>query len=160
MNQSFLGRENPYLTEELLAELPGILNWAIEGWRRLRDQRMRFSRVGSSEDMLDQIRRAQNPIGSFIADECSFEHDAARAHLFSAGKLPFVEKDNLYAAYLHWCERQAMSPQRKELFCKAFIAATLGKAKPSKHRVNGKQVPGFMGVRLLCEMPDYSDVLK
>jgi putative DNA primase/helicase len=35
-SQSFLGRENTRLTTELLGELPGILNWALDGWTRSR----------------------------------------------------------------------------------------------------------------------------
>ena len=34
-HRSFLGTEDVTLTNKLLAELPGILNWAIEGWERL-----------------------------------------------------------------------------------------------------------------------------
>ena len=33
--QSFCGKEDITLTGKLLKELPGILNWAIEGWKRL-----------------------------------------------------------------------------------------------------------------------------
>jgi putative DNA primase/helicase len=33
--QSFSGKEDITLTDKLLKELPGILNWAIEGWKRL-----------------------------------------------------------------------------------------------------------------------------
>ena len=36
MNRSWLGKEDPGLTQRLLAELPGILLWAIGGWARLR----------------------------------------------------------------------------------------------------------------------------
>jgi putative DNA primase/helicase len=36
--RSFYGSEDPGLTERLLAERPGILLWAIEGWRRLRER--------------------------------------------------------------------------------------------------------------------------
>ena len=36
MRQSFFGREDTGLTGALMAELPGILNWAVEGWRRVR----------------------------------------------------------------------------------------------------------------------------
>ena len=32
---SFFGREDPGLTDRLMGELPGILNWAIEGYERL-----------------------------------------------------------------------------------------------------------------------------
>ena len=34
--QSFYGQEDPELTNKLLAELPGILHWAIVGWKRLK----------------------------------------------------------------------------------------------------------------------------
>jgi hypothetical protein len=33
--RSFGGKEDIALTDKLLKELPGILNWAIEGWKRL-----------------------------------------------------------------------------------------------------------------------------
>ena len=36
IKESFYGREDRGLTKKLLTELPGILNWAIEGWARLR----------------------------------------------------------------------------------------------------------------------------
>src|SRR5690606_40106778 len=38
MRHSFLGRENIRLTRELLEELPGILNWALDGLARLEQQ--------------------------------------------------------------------------------------------------------------------------
>jgi putative DNA primase/helicase len=40
-SRSFYGEENQTLTEELIDELPGILNWAIKGWRKLK-KRGRF----------------------------------------------------------------------------------------------------------------------
>ena len=36
--ESFYGREDKILTKKLTGELPGILNWAIEGWKRLRER--------------------------------------------------------------------------------------------------------------------------
>src|SRR5215472_14612033 len=36
--QSFFGREDPVLTTRLLTELPGILNWALVGYLRLRER--------------------------------------------------------------------------------------------------------------------------
>ena len=37
-HRSFLGTEDITLTNKLLGELPGILNWAIQGWERLRSR--------------------------------------------------------------------------------------------------------------------------
>ncbi len=36
--ESFYGREDQGLFDRLVAELPGILLWAMEGWRRLRER--------------------------------------------------------------------------------------------------------------------------
>jgi putative DNA primase/helicase len=36
MTESFYGREQTDLTDELYQEMPGILNWAIRGLERLR----------------------------------------------------------------------------------------------------------------------------
>jgi len=38
LTQSFYGREDPSLTARLLTELPGILNWSLHGYRRLRQR--------------------------------------------------------------------------------------------------------------------------
>ena len=35
LTNSFYGREDRRLTDRLLTELPGILNWSIAGWQRL-----------------------------------------------------------------------------------------------------------------------------
>ncbi len=44
LTQSFFGNEDHGLTDRLISELPGILNWAIEGWRRLRERGRFFRR--------------------------------------------------------------------------------------------------------------------
>jgi len=46
-SRSFYGEENQALTEELIDELPGILNWAIKGWRKLK-KRGRFDQPKQS----------------------------------------------------------------------------------------------------------------
>lgn len=141
MNTSFLGRENPHLTDELLSELPGILNWAIQGWRRLTAQR-RYSVPASSAELVDHVRRVSSPMESFIADECEFAHDAMES------------KAALHEQYREWCIREGVVALSRELFAKQFIAATLGRAKPGKSRKagEGKPEPVFFGVRL-CGAP-------
>src|SRR5690606_25149155 len=37
MTESFYGREDKRLTQKLLQELPGILNWSIIGWQQLQE---------------------------------------------------------------------------------------------------------------------------
>src|SRR5262249_23248106 len=38
LGRCWFGNEDHTLTDRLLTELPGILLWAIEGWKRLRDR--------------------------------------------------------------------------------------------------------------------------
>ncbi len=54
MIQSFLGKEDKALKSRLLTEMPGILNWAIEGWRALR-RKGHFTVPRSSEQISQQL---------------------------------------------------------------------------------------------------------
>ena len=61
MSESFFGREDSALTDRLLAELPGILLWSIEGWRRLRE-RGRFVQPDSATELLSDMADLASPI--------------------------------------------------------------------------------------------------
>ncbi|SKC49522.1 DNA primase family protein [Paraburkholderia hospita] len=77
-NRKFAETEqNPNLVKELLEELPGILVWAIEGLRQLR-QRGHFTIPASSNAALDQYRAEANPVQLF-ADECLVASATGRA---------------------------------------------------------------------------------
>ena len=69
LRETFYRREDPTLTDKLLAELPGILNWAIEGWIRLR-LRGRFVQPASATDLLDELHDISSPINEFIRECC------------------------------------------------------------------------------------------
>src|SRR5690606_5800668 len=67
--QSFYGREDLDLTEKLLEELPGILQWAVEGWHLLRAAG-RFQEPPSSRELHEEMEDAFSPIGAFVRDRC------------------------------------------------------------------------------------------
>ena len=54
LTRSFYGREDPALTARLLTELPGILNWAVHGYRRLR-QRGYFVQPASAREAIEDL---------------------------------------------------------------------------------------------------------
>jgi putative DNA primase/helicase len=91
--QSFYGKEDHGLEKKLLAELPGILNWSIEGWKRLRD-RGRFVQPESSTEAVQDMEDLASPIGAFVRDRCAV----------GADKSEWVEV--LYAAWRGWCESE------------------------------------------------------
>ena len=87
--RSFLGKEDHDLYPRIAAELPGILNWAIEGWMRLQE-RGHFIQPENSVEMAEHMSDIANPIAEFIESECIKEG--------------YIYKPELYKRYLKWCE--------------------------------------------------------
>jgi putative DNA primase/helicase len=96
LTQSFFGKEDLKLTPKLLAELPGVLNWAIEGWHRLRE-RGRFQMPQSVADAVLDMEDLASPVGAFVRDEC----------IVGAGQRVWM--DDLYDAWKRWSEREGRS---------------------------------------------------
>lgn len=69
LTNSFYGREDQRLTDKLLTELPGILTWAIGGWRRL-TERGHFPQPRSALDAVQQLEDLGSPIGAFLRERC------------------------------------------------------------------------------------------
>src|SRR5690606_34033507 len=66
---SFLGREDRELAGKLLAELPSILNWALDGLDRLMTAG-RFTEPASSADAAVTMIDAASPMSAFIRECC------------------------------------------------------------------------------------------
>ena len=103
--QSFFGREDTSLTEKLMEELPGILNWALDGLERL-DARGRFTQPDSGRAEAEATRRLADPIGAFIEDWCEVGPDQ------------HISLDHLYLKYRNWCEAEGRTKDTttKEIF--------------------------------------------
>jgi putative DNA primase/helicase len=67
LRESFLGREDHGLFEALIPELPGILNWALDGWARL-SARGRFVQPSTSALVLQEFKDLGSPIAAFLRD--------------------------------------------------------------------------------------------
>lgn len=93
LTRSFYGKEDTALTNNLLAELPGILLWAIAGWQRLRE-RGRFVQPESGRSLLEEAERLSSAILAFVSDRCEI-HPARE-----------VDVDVLFRAWGCWCESQ------------------------------------------------------
>jgi putative DNA primase/helicase len=91
LTKSFLGREDTALTEKLLGELPGILLWAIEGWRRLRD-RGRFIQPEAGRELAGEMKDLSSPVGLFLRECCQIGPQ------FNAAV------DAVYVAWCDWCK--------------------------------------------------------
>jgi len=114
LTESFFGREDTQLTNSLLAELPGILNWAIAGWHRLH-ARGHFVVPRSVEDAIRDMEDLASPVGAFVRDECI------------VGPGHRVSVDDLWIAWQRWCQREGRTVvTTRQSFGRDLAAAVSG----------------------------------
>lgn len=135
LTESFYGREDLGLANRLLAELPGILNWAIAGWQRLR-RRGHFVQPASAGEAVQELEDLGSPTGAFLRERCvTGEGD--------------VTANDLFDAWEQWCSDQ----KRQYPGDKATFGRNLRAALPSitlrRRRVNNGLVERYYpGIRL------------
>lgn len=140
MRQSFLGREDRTLDARLTDELPGILNWALEGLDRL-TQQGRFTVPSASSEATTMLMDLASPVSAFVR-ECCYR-----------GQGQSVTRDRLYLAWRSWCADNGHEPGSKATFGRnlAAVVPDLGNIKP---RVDGVQIRCYAGIGLLRASPD------
>ncbi|MCC6910151.1 MAG: bifunctional DNA primase/polymerase [Phycisphaerales bacterium] len=132
LTNSFYGQEDPTLTDQLSTELPGILLWAIEGWKRL-NARGRFVQPESVADAIRDLEDLASPVGAFVR-ECCTVAPGCRAWV-----------DDLYKAWQGWCERDG----RHVVSSKMSFGRDLAAAVPGITRRRGAgDVPFYEGISL------------
>lgn len=90
--ESFLGRENTGLRDMIKAEMPGVLQWAIAGLRKL-EESGRFGESDASVAAREDMRGSANPLWLFVEDDCV------------RGPYACVLLDRLYERYDTWCRK-------------------------------------------------------
>lgn len=126
MPNSFYGYEDKNLTDKLLAELPGILNWSLEGLRELKREG-HISTPRMSKDLVDEVDSLGSPVKGFVKEMCW------------TGENYFVEKTALWSEYKKWHYANGVSghPLSKEVFGRHLNTAYPGQFKD--HRPGGKE---------------------
>ncbi len=89
-SRSFYGAEDVRLTEKLLAELPEIFRWAMDGRERLA-ARGHFIQPESGQALSDELRMAGSPVMQFVRDCCYLDPEAHVVHT------------DLYDTWRRWC---------------------------------------------------------
>jgi putative DNA primase/helicase len=132
--QSFYGREDTGLTGKLMGELPGILNWALDGLDRL-NARGRFTQPESGRGEQESTRRLADPIGAFIEDWCI------------VGPGQEIELDHLFLKYQNWCEGEGRKRDSttKEIFSRD-LRSKIDDLAVDRVRVNGKRTRILKGI--------------
>ncbi|WP_268873721.1 primase-like DNA-binding domain-containing protein, partial [Tritonibacter multivorans] len=87
---------------KLMAELPGILNWAVKGCMEWQKQGLNPPKI-----VLDQVaayKTSMDSVSQFVDQECEIDTDAK----FGASKL--------YEEYRGWCQAMGNKPQSTTSF--------------------------------------------
>jgi P4 family phage/plasmid primase-like protien len=120
---------DPDLEAKLETEMSGILNWALEGRKRL-FERSRFEIPESVQANVDEFRQEQSVVLRFVNDRCHFGKDAR------------VDTPDLYEAFLEWCRLNHEDEVKVGPFGKAICAlAGVENGKAHKSRF-------YMGIAL------------
>jgi putative DNA primase/helicase len=108
---------DPHLTEKLVEELPGILNWAIEGMHRLMEQRL-FTGDMSPFMTEETWQEWGNSVGRF-------EQIALRS-----GET-HIPKSDIYAAYLQFCDDKNIPSESQHMMTRELkeLGYTDGQAR-------------------------------
>ena len=138
MTRSFYGQEDHGLTDKLLTELPGILNWAIAGWADLK-RSGHFKQPPSGRQALEQLEDLSSPIGAFVRERCE------------SGPSCTVEVEEIFGAWKTWCEAQGRDhPGTKQSFGRDLSAAVPG-LTVAQLGSRGERVRVYQGLKLRGE---------
>lgn len=138
LTRTFFDREDPHLTEKLCEELPGILLWAIDGWKRLR-ARGRFVQPASSTEAVRDLEDLSSPVAAFVRDRCV------------VGTGHRVDTDVLFREYQAWCQAEGIEyGQTKPMFGRdlaaAFPSVTKGRDSTMTSFYRGLTIKGGIDV--------------
>lgn len=139
MTKSFLGREDHELDARLSAELPGILNWALDGLDRLNRQK-KFTEPQSSSDSRVMMMDLASPVGAFVRECCVIRPDLE------------VSRDELFTAWRGWAENNNHRPGSKSTFGRDLNAVVpeLGKMQ---HRTGNQKTWYYAHIGILPVPP-------
>lgn len=87
------GEKDRDLINKLYKELPGILNWSLEGLRRLNDRGM-FREMSFVKDAVRELELENNPAQAFLEEMVTV----------SFGDNNYITKEDLFNKYKEWCQ--------------------------------------------------------
>ena len=117
------------LLEKLVLELPGVLNWAVQGLQRLRENRYQFSSCTKVDALMREYRSQQNPTGEFFRE------------YYQPSEGGRIKKSDIYPQYAFWMEQNGECPTNSIQFWKMLRTEALN--ANSGITLKMKKVHGF-----------------
>lgn len=146
MTRSFYGEEDSELFDRLAAELPSILVWAMEGWKRLRARR-RFKQPVSGRETLEAMEGLSSPTLSFVSEHVKIESGAS------------VLTTDVYNRWRTWCQAAGDEHPGTETWFGRNLRAAIPTLAKERRRTHSGREHFYLGIRLLYpgEIPDSAE---
>jgi putative DNA primase/helicase len=138
MTVSWLGKEDTALTDKLAAEMPGILNWALDGLARL-ERQGRFTEPASSLEAVTTMQDTASPMSAFVREKCD------------TGPGCTVTVDELWEAWKGWALDSEVRHSTKQMFGRNLQSVVPQARRTRPRGDDGKQVPTYEGIALKSE---------
>ncbi|MEU6535871.1 phage/plasmid primase, P4 family [Streptomyces sp. NPDC047000] len=135
MTASWLGREDTTLTDRLTAEMPGILNWALDGLARLQ-RNGRITEPSSSREAVATMQDTASPTSAFIRERCT------------VGPTYSVPVDTLWSVWREWAEDNGVPLGTKQMFGRNLLSVVPQLNRTRPRDAYGRQVITYRGITL------------
>jgi putative DNA primase/helicase len=134
MTESFLGKEEHDLSAKLAEELPGILLWALDGLKRLRE-RGHFKPPERSSEVVRELADLSSPMRAFVRDCCVVE------------SLRSVGVGDVFDEWKRWCEDTGASVGTKQTFGRN-LRSVVPNLETNQERFHGVRQRRYKGIGL------------
>ncbi|MFD9026544.1 phage/plasmid primase, P4 family [Streptomyces parvulus] len=141
MTVSWLGKEDPTLIDRLAAEMPGIINWALDGLARL-EAMGRITEPSSSREAVTTMQDTASPTSAFIRERCT------------TGPTCSVPVDTLWAVWREWAEDNGVKAVgTKQMFGRNLLSVVPQLSRTRPRDAYGRQVATYNGITLKQSQP-------
>lgn len=133
-------QDNPFLAQEMVGELEGILLWCIEGLNRLLDNDLHFTISSRARRNLQEAIQEGNNALEFLASQGYIRLDPEAE----------ISTRRLYSIYTDWCQDNTLTPLSARTFCSVLQAEAHRFGLTYTNRIaggNDRLVRGFRGIR-------------
>ena len=134
-NQHVDGADREILNElTTKEEISGVLNWALEGLKRIKENKWKFTKTREEEENRFIIMLASNPILAFFNRYCERDRDAT------------TPIDEIYEAYLGFCDKYEIEEKGEDQFNKELIEVS--GVKTQRRGTRAKRKKEWVGLKL------------
>jgi putative DNA primase/helicase len=140
--------KKPNILQEITTpdELSGLLNYALEGLKRLLTNN-KFSYGKSVDEVTEYYMQAADPVYAFASSaKCELKSDAATL------------KDAVYDAFKDYCGQNKMPILKPNAFARSLQNQPAFHIRATKITVNGVRIPAWQGIKLQESVQDVQDV--